>query len=315
MIQKPEISVILSTYNRHRPQGTCPSLFERALLSILNQSFTHFELILIDDASTDGTLSLCQKYAAQDPRIKLIPHLKNSQLPARCYNEGIERSSGRYITFMFDDDVWLPNALTDLHAFLIANLQKNPQLGMIYGLAEFYDVKNDRLRDARFGREWDLRFLFEHNYLANCCVIIPREVIDVVGGYDEHPLLRRMCDWDLWQRIGRRYTVLRMNKVIAQVYQNQVDSVGVIFSWSPLKAGFYRLFRFRYPLKRKWAPWPQIFNYWKSTLVIYYPLKLENRLKRWKQTLLRKTKEVIKQALLAIGCWSLAKKIYNHLKT
>lgn len=277
MILQPEISVILSTYNRHRPQGDCPSLFERALTSILNQTFSDFELILIDDASTDGTSTLCQKYAAVDSRIKLIRHHQNTQLPAKCYNEGIQKSSGRLITFMFDDDLWLPNALLDLREFFIDNLKKNPHLGMIYGLAELYNAELNQLIDANFGSEWDLRLLFRHNYLANCSVMVRRDVIDVVGGYDEHPVLRRICDWDLWQRIGRRYSVLRMKKIVAQVYQSQKDSVGIMFEWSPRKAKLHCLFRWLYPLKSRLSPWPQQKKYWKSFFEIYFPLEFFQR--------------------------------------
>lgn len=307
MILKPEISVILSTYNRHRPEGDCPSLFERALNSVLNQTFFDFELILIDDASTDGTAELCKEYAQNDCRIKLIIHEKNTQLPAKCYNEGMSKCSGKFIAFMFDDDVMLPNALKDLHSFFSEKLKTNPNIGMVYGLAEYFDVRENIRVHSHFGDEWDLKKLFRHNYLANCCVMVRRDVIDRVGGYDEHPILRRICDWDLWKRIGRRYSVLRLNKVTAQVYQNQSDSVGVLFDWIPNKAKYYSLLRTKYPIKVKPYGIRQHLKYLTSFFIIYNPTYDIYHF-------VAPSKNTIKKTLVLVGCWKPLKKIYDRIK-
>lgn len=308
MSKNPEISVIVSTYNRHRAQGDCPSLLERALKSILQQTFTDFELVLIDDASTDKTKEVCLQYAQKDNRIQLILHENNSGFPAKRYNEGIQKSRGRFITFMFDDDEWLPNALADLYSYYTDQSTKIPNIGFVYGLCEFYDVSRNLVMDPTFGGKWNLRMLKEENFLANCCVILPREVIDTVGGYDEHPLMRRSCDWDLWQRIGRRYKVLRMPTVVARVYQFQTDSIGTIVPWFPKEAQAYVRNRTYFPLKSKPYNWTQQWRYFCTFFVIYNPVFIVI-------ITLRKTlKAALRAFLNSIGCLTIAKKTYRMVK-
>lgn len=313
MILNPEISIILSTYNRNRPHGDCLSLVKRAIDSILNQSFFDFELVLIDDASTDGTTEICREYAANDCRVKLILHEHNSQLPAKCYNEGISASSGRYICFMFDDDVLLPNALKDLYAFFKLNLPSHPNLAMVYGLAEYYDMNKNELFDAHFGGEWNLHLLHHHNLLANCCVMIKRDVFDTVGGYDENPVMRRNCDWNLWKRIGRRYTVLRTPIVVAQVYQNYNDSIGALYKINDSAIKKHCRTRNTFPLKVKSFHWPQKIKYMRTFFVIYTPfhhlyLYYGSRVKLF-------LKSNIKKTLSYLGYWDYLKNAYENKKT
>ena len=133
------ISVIFSTYRRNYGDVHCPNYLERALQSILSQTFSNFELILIDDGSTDGTEGVCRRYAESDPRIRYIRFEKNSRLPALRYNQGIDLSNGKWVAFMFDDDQWLPNALEDLHG-LIVHLP--PIYGMVNGAVEYYCIQD-----------------------------------------------------------------------------------------------------------------------------------------------------------------------------
>src|SRR5262245_15658078 len=93
--EKPIVSVILSTYNRLRPEGCCKSLLGRAIESILAQTYPSFELILIDDASTDGSADYCKHIASNDPRVRFFPFQENSGIPAIRYNFGISVSVGK----------------------------------------------------------------------------------------------------------------------------------------------------------------------------------------------------------------------------
>ena len=70
MSDNPIISVIVSTYNRNRGVDSCPNLLKRAIDSILNQTFENFELVLINDASTDGSHEVCLEYANKDTRVR-----------------------------------------------------------------------------------------------------------------------------------------------------------------------------------------------------------------------------------------------------
>lgn len=219
--QHPEISVVLSTYNRSREEGTCKSLLKRALDSILNQTFTNFELILIDDCSSDSTEEYCKKVALQDPRIHFFHFKKNSGLPAKRYNFGISASRGKYVTFMFDDDEWELTALEDLYQ----GIEKHHQdCGMVYGLSLSY-CGSDHHHAKILGEPWGWKKIHSHNFIANNAVIVKRSVIDLVGGYDEDPVFCRVCDWDLWWRIGRKFKVGRIETYISILYSQLSDSL------------------------------------------------------------------------------------------
>lgn len=135
----PEISVVMSTYNRNRPGYGCESSLKRALNSILQQTFENFEVILINDASTDGTHEVCEAAAKEDLRIRYIHESVNSgALPAVRYNQGIRRSSGKFILSMFDDDELLPTAFADLYSAITGSQADS---GLVYGSVLQFDVR------------------------------------------------------------------------------------------------------------------------------------------------------------------------------
>lgn len=232
-IKNPKISVIVSTYNRLRREGDCDSLLKRALDSILNQTFTNFELILIDDCSSDNTKDYCKEIVGRDPRVKFFHFKKNSGLPAKRYNFGISVSCGKYLTFMFDDDQLELNALEDLYQ-AIEGRYKN--CGMVYGLATIY-CGSDRDNPDILGEKWSWNKIHFHNFISNNSVILKRSVIDIVGGYDENPIISRVCDWDLWWRIGRKFQVGRIQSKIGIVYSQLPDSIGLtrVLDWDVCK--------------------------------------------------------------------------------
>jgi glycosyltransferase involved in cell wall biosynthesis len=188
----------------------------------LNQTFRDLELILIDDASKDGTEGICREYAEQDERVRYIRHEKNSGKPAVRYNDGMKLAKSNYFLFMFDDDMWLPNCVQDLYD----EIRKDNSVGMVYGLADFINTGSGVTVEG-FGEPWNYEKLKdEGNYLCNLSVILKRDVINCVGGYDESPLLRRLCDWDLWVRIGSQFKVVRLERVIGKCFHSQGDSIG-----------------------------------------------------------------------------------------
>jgi len=225
MNQVPEISVVMSTYCRNHGEGQCPNMLVRALESILSQTFSNFELILIDDGSMDGSAEVLKGYAEKDVRIRYIRFDQNSGLPAKRYNHGISLSKGKWIAFMFDDDEWLPNALEDLYQAIIV---LPPIYGMVNGTVQYNYLQEgvNKIICADFGLESDsFRRIFMSNRLANNSVLIRREVFDLVGGYDETPCMRRICDWDLWIRIAMQYKIKAVPKKVAKVYQGLPDSL------------------------------------------------------------------------------------------
>ncbi len=101
-----KISVILVTYNRM-------GYLSRALESVLSQTFTDFELVLVNNGSTDDTAALCQSYATKERRIKLVTILQNNGAP-QGRNAGLDAATGEYITIVDDDDFCEPDLLSHL---------------------------------------------------------------------------------------------------------------------------------------------------------------------------------------------------------
>lgn len=93
----PKVSVIMPVYNSEK-------YVEAAVRSVLDQSFKDFELLLIDDASTDGSLSVCQSLAKTDPRVKIIRRAQNGGCSV-AKNTGLDNASGKYVAFVDSDDL------------------------------------------------------------------------------------------------------------------------------------------------------------------------------------------------------------------
>ncbi|MGL5192288.1 MAG: glycosyltransferase family 2 protein, partial [Chroococcales cyanobacterium] len=120
----PLVSVVVPAYNVSRT-------IRETLDSILTQTFPEFELIIINDGSTDNTLQVIEE--VQDPRIQVFSY-ENGGLP-EARNRGIARATGEFITFMDADDLWTPDKLEGQ----VAALQQNPKAGLAYSWTCFMD--------------------------------------------------------------------------------------------------------------------------------------------------------------------------------
>ena len=119
-IKTPTISVIMPTHNRAQ------TFLPKAIDSILEQTYTDFEFIIIDDGSTDNTRQILIDYQEKDPRIKLILNAQNEGLVASL-NKGLSRAKGKYIARMDDDDISLPMRFEKQIRFL----QNHPQIDLL----------------------------------------------------------------------------------------------------------------------------------------------------------------------------------------
>ena len=129
----PSVSVILPTYRRGES-----GMFLEAAHSILSQTFRDLELIIVDDASTDGTHEQILSLMDTDSRISCIRHRRNVGLPAISEYEGFVKSRGEYIAFAFDDDIFEADAIESLHRHLISN-----RYDFVYGNVNM--MVNDRI--------------------------------------------------------------------------------------------------------------------------------------------------------------------------
>lgn len=188
------ISVIIPTRNRKER-------LQRALESAQAQRWRNIEIIVIDDASTDGTSPMMQKLSALDGRIRVIRN-EVPQGGGGARNTGIAAARGTFVAFLDDDDEWFPDKLSLQHAMLAAHPEASAvSCSFILGTPGS-SGRERRLQPAR-----DLQQLLRGNCLGGasvCFTALAR--LREIGGFD--PGLRSGQDWDLWLKLFARGPVL-----------------------------------------------------------------------------------------------------------
>jgi glycosyltransferase involved in cell wall biosynthesis len=213
--KSPEISIFLPTFRR-----AADGLLQKVLQSIATQSFRDFELIVIDDASTDGSADIVRDWMARDPRISCLTHPRNVGLPAVSEFEAYLKSRGRFIGFAFDDFVYEPGAFEAL----IKAARANPE-ALVHGYAEMVGWSGPHQVLGRSGVP--AARLWHDNFIANATVFMPRQIIEAIGFYDPHIMAARNCDWDLWRRAQRHYPFVSVPVFIGREHGTQrADSLG-----------------------------------------------------------------------------------------
>jgi glycosyltransferase involved in cell wall biosynthesis len=187
----PRVSVIIPAYNRE-------TLVARAIDSVLAQTWQDFELIVVDDASKDGTRAVLEGYR-DHPKVRLIlSDVNRGGSGAR--NLGIEAARGALIAFQDSDDVWLPHKL----AAQVAALEANPQAGLCYCGALFSEgSRSYYIPEAVFARlDGDMsQEMLRRNTTSTQTLLVRREVLAQSGPFDA--TLKRFQDWDLMIRIAQ----------------------------------------------------------------------------------------------------------------
>jgi glycosyltransferase involved in cell wall biosynthesis len=168
---------------------------------VLEQTLTDFELIVVDDGSTDDTLERLARY--EDPRMSVISLPVNSKIPT-ALNEGFARASGQYFTWTSADNWMLPGCLETL----ARGLDEHPEVGLVY--AGHYEV-GDR-EGVSIKEPFDPDRLFGGENIVGPCFMYRRTVAEEVGPYD--PDCFGAEDYDMWLRIATRYPLLALRHVL-----------------------------------------------------------------------------------------------------
>lgn len=192
----PCISVIIPTYNR------C-WILKQAIDSVLSQSFPDFEIIVVDDGSTDATRELLPTYGGKITTIRQ----KNKGVSA-ARNAGISLANGDYIAFLDSDDVWLAEKLSCQHDFF----QAHPQ-AMICQTDEIW-IRNGVRVNPKNRHKKPSGMIFEPSLhlclVSPSAVMIQKRLFDEVGLFDES--LPACEDYDLWLRIGLYYPIYLIDR-------------------------------------------------------------------------------------------------------
>ena len=191
-----KISVIIPTYNR---QAT----LERAIVSVLEQTYLNRELIVIDDGSTDDTQRIINKY---QNKIRYFSKLHGGVSAAR--NLGLEKSEGAWIAFLDSDDYWLPTKLERQMQFL----QEHPEILVLQTEEKWIRrgvVVNPMLKHRKYGG-WIFPYCLPLCIVSPSATIIHQRVINAVGVFDES--LPVCEDYDLWLRVALKYQIGLLNE-------------------------------------------------------------------------------------------------------
>lgn len=190
----PLVTVIIPTFNREKYIG-------ETIQSVLDQTLNDFEIIIIDDGSTDGTKAVVCSFS--DDRIHYIYQSNRGRSAAR--NHALNIARGRYITFLDSDDVYLPKKLQ----LQVDFLDTHPEFGMVYTSAYCMDEAGDLLNDTYIatvsGQIYKDIAFYVPVTITLPTVMVRREVFDKTGGFDEK--MDRFEDTDMWRRIAREFLV------------------------------------------------------------------------------------------------------------
>jgi glycosyltransferase involved in cell wall biosynthesis len=187
----PKVTVVIPVFNR-------PAPIRRAIESVLAQTCQDFEIIVVDDASTDGTVASVASFT--DPRIRLIRQEHNRGASA-ARNAGIRAGSGTYVAFLDSDDVWLP---TKLQRQLEVFERSSERLGLVYvGKQRIFADGTVEVHIPSPCADLS-RALLTVNVVGETSVgMARRSALDAIGGFDE--TLPASQDMDLWLRLSERF--------------------------------------------------------------------------------------------------------------
>lgn len=176
----PKVSIIIPTYN-------CESFIDKTIQSVIDQTYKDWELIIVDDFSNDNTRKILSEWQKKDERIHLILLDRNSGGPAHPKNVAIKEAVGKYIAYLDHDDEWFPEKLEKQ----INILENDPKIGFISCEALIIDEKEKIIRRFKIAKIPDRGVfpdILSTNFMfSNSSLVIPKKVIDKLGGRDENP--------------------------------------------------------------------------------------------------------------------------------
>lgn len=217
------VSIVLSTYNR---AGT----LRMTLDSILQQTYEDFELIIVDDGSTDCTKELLKEYT--DRRIRIF-FLEENQFYCMAANYGLQQIKGEYVAFATSDDLWEKDKLE----LQMNYLENRKECGACFTYSDVIDENGESAKeqfDMLSGllmknfytqKEWIQQFIFEGNCLSHPSAVVRKDVLDRVGNFNL--LYCQSADMDLWLRIVRYYPIHVIDKELVhyRCYKNPQDQI------------------------------------------------------------------------------------------
>jgi glycosyltransferase involved in cell wall biosynthesis len=216
------VSVLTAVYNAE-------AYIAATIESVLNQSFTDFEYILINDCATDNTPTIVARYASQDARLMLL-HNERSLGPPGALNRGLAMARGQYIANLDHDDLVMPQRLMRQIHFL----EENPEIAAVGGFVNKIDGESNVTATADVTRyvetfpttpaevRWLLYF---YPALPHSTLTVRRAALEQIGGYSvRYPYI---CDYDVQVRLAEHFDLANVAEILGsyRVYKGQTSDV------------------------------------------------------------------------------------------
>ena len=191
------VSIVLPTFNGSR-------YIEEAIESCLNQTHQNIELIIVDDASTDGVSDIIKNCKERDSRIISVCHTENKKLPA-ALNSGFAIAKGNYLTWTSDDNMYKSDAIE----IMLTHLHKDEETAFVFSDFESIGEDGNVLEYLRRGPTYELPIV----NTIGACFLYRREVYEAIGNFDSSKFL--VEDWDYWLRV---YTAFKLCHIPRSLY-------------------------------------------------------------------------------------------------
>ncbi len=206
-------SIVIPAYNREK-------FLKRTVESVLAQTYPHFEILIIDNQSTDNTFQIAQQLAKQDSRIKAFQNERNFE---RAYsrNRGMQLATGHFLTFLDSDDILLPHCLEEAYNFV----SKNSNRKFFHGLYELRKLDGSLVYHYKFPTLDDQhKAIMEGNFLSCIAVFLHKDLYSTYR-FDENPILVGSEDYELWIRIMAKHKLGRINTVLAHITHHEYQTM------------------------------------------------------------------------------------------
>mgnify|MGYP000426034364 CR=1 FL=1 len=199
------VSIVSPTYNREK-------WVKRAIESVLAQTFKDWELIFVDNASTDKTVNIIEEYMKKDKRIKLIKNKTyHKGAIAHCLNQGLSIAKGKYYAQLDSDDEYFENTLEEM----VEYLESHPHVGLAISYYVCIDENSEIIKDLGVIKHLE----YDRNNILRCegagaVRVWHRKVWEELGGFDEKKFGEFGEDYDLLLKTSERYDVGRVHKIL-----------------------------------------------------------------------------------------------------
>ena len=234
-MKEPLVSVIVGVYNKERYVGEC-------LQSVLAQTYPRFELIVVDDASTDGSFAAIQKI--QDDRLRIVRMTANSGLPAIPRNRGLALARGEYVAFLDADDRWLDQKLHKQVDFM----RRRPEFPLTHTGCYVIDSAGMRKEIRHQGSvppsgEY-FRGLMNHCWICLSTVMLRRDLVDKIGLFNESPDYLTGEDWEFFWRTARYHPIGFLEEPLAEYRKHENNICKIGWNWRGTPRDYLTLNRF-----------------------------------------------------------------------